>query len=89
MVGKKMRLERDNKFDNNLRMNFTETTHLFGDVPLVNLCICGWAKLIHIPDVPAKSFEVKYYFDLFIRTFVLNTAWQQQIDNRNRKKAFD
>lgn len=30
-----MRLECDNKFDNNLRMNFTETAHLLGDVPTV------------------------------------------------------
>lgn len=73
-----MRLECDNKFDNNLRMNFTETTHLFGDVPTIYIYAYEWAKTIL-----AKSFEVKYYFDLFIRTFVLNTAWQQ---NNERKK---
>lgn len=35
--------------------------------------------------IPAKSFDVKYYFDLFNRTFVFDTAGQQNRETKKKK----
>lgn len=76
MVGEKMRLECDNKFDNNLRMNFTETTHLFGDVPAIYILCIKWAKYTYI-----HHSMLSIILTFLIGHVLNNAAWQRNSED--------